>query len=199
MWTAETRDRRLYFLERGQVAIKLSKESGSEVIIRLINVGELFGELCFCSLRNQPRLDCAQTTIDSTIVEFAFDDFMVYLQENIEALKSFTFTFCERLADAERRIEILSYRGAEARLGHLLLQMAATSGMKSSKRSGGMRLTVGHDELARMAAMTRPHVTVTMGKLRNRGLVHYDRGSQLTVNVIRLTKYLTPQTTRTGK
>ncbi len=169
------------------------------MIVRLINVGELFGELCFCLERNRPRPDCAQATSDSTIVQFAFDDFMVYLQERSDMLKSFAFTSCKRLADAERRIEILSYRGAEARLGRLLLHLAATSGSKSSKRNGGTRLIVGHDELAGMAAMTRPHVTVTMGKLRNRGLVHYDRGSQLTINAIPLTKYLSQQTVTPSK
>ncbi|MEO8725025.1 MAG: Crp/Fnr family transcriptional regulator, partial [Acidobacteriaceae bacterium] len=184
LWTADSADHLLYFLERGQVAIKLSDEFGCEVIIRVIEVGEPFGELCFCSKRNQPRQNCAQATVDSAVLEFKFDDFMVHLQRNTDALKAFTFTLCERLADAERRIGVLSYRGAEARLGRLLLQLAAASNLQSSAREGEVRLTVGHDELAQMAAMTRPHVTVTMGKLRNRGLVHYDRGSQLTVNII---------------
>jgi len=40
-----------------------------------------------------------------------------------------------------------------------------------------------------MAAMTRPHVSVTMGKLRTLGLVHYGRNSQLTVDVTRLAEY----------
>lgn len=191
LWTAESTGHSLYFLERGQVVIMLNDETGCEVIIRVIKPGEPFGELCFCWERDQPRRNCAEASVDSTVVQVGFDDFMTYLQRDADALRAFTFTFCKRLADAERRIEVLSHRGAEARLGRLLLQLAAAGGMTSSTRQGEIKLLVGHDDLARMAAMTRPHVSVTMGKLRNRGLVHYDRGSQLTVDVVRLAEYVT--------
>jgi len=190
LWTSGTADHQLYFLERGQVAVMLSDEAGCEVIVRVIGPSEPFGELCFCSERDQPRGNCAQAVIDSEVLQVSFDDFMLYLQRSADALRAFTFTFCKRLADAERRIEVLSYRGAEARLGRLLLQLAAAGGRTSSTRQGEVKLAVGHDELARMAAMTRPHVSVTMGKLRDRGLVHYDRASQLTVDVMRLAAYI---------
>jgi Mn-dependent DtxR family transcriptional regulator len=52
-------------------------------------------------------------------------------------------------------------------------------------------LHVGHEELAKMAAMNRSHVTVTMGKLRKRGLVRYERNRPLVVDVPALTAYLT--------
>jgi CRP-like cAMP-binding protein len=103
------------------------------------------------------------------------------------------------LADAESRIEVLSHRRAKARLGRLLLQLAAAGGVTSSTREGEIKLPVRHDDLARMAAMTRPHVSVTMGKLRDRGLVHYDRGSQLTVDVVRLAEYVTQRKTQTSE
>ena len=199
LWTAGATDHRLYFLERGQVVIMLNDEAGCEVIVRVIGPGEPFGELCFCSERDRPRGNCARAAVDSEVLEVSFNDFMLHLQRNAEALRAFTFTFCRRLTDAERRIEILSYRGAEARLGRLLLQLAAAGGLASSTRQGETKLTVGHDELARMAAMTRPHVSVTMGKLRDRGLVHYDRSSQLTVDVTRLAEYVTGQKPQTSK
>lgn len=190
IWTTESADHSIYCLERGQIAIMVNDASGCEVIVRVIDPGEPFGELCFCSARNSPRENSARATIDSESLRIDFAEFMSYLRENPEALNAFTFTFCKRLADAERRIEILSHRGAEARLGRLLLQLASTSGLEISKKQGAVRLTVGHDQLARMAAMSRPHVSVTMGRLRDRGLVRYDRSSQLTVDVAGLAGYL---------
>jgi hypothetical protein len=41
-----------------------------------------------------------------------------------------------------------------------------------------------------MAAMNRSHVTVTMGKLRQHGLVRYERNRPLMVDVPALTAYL---------
>ena len=167
-----------------------SDEAGCEVIVRVIQPGESFGELCFCAERNRPRQNCARAVVDSDILEIAFDDFMSYLQNDADALRSFAFTFCKRLADAERRIEVLSHRGAEARLGRLLIQLCESRNLEISDPDAEIKLPIGHDELARMAAMTRPHVSVTMGKLRDRGLVHYERGRQLTVRVTRLVEYL---------
>ena len=190
LWKADNIDHNLYFLERGQVVIMLDDEAGCEVIIRVIEPDEPFGELCFCSARDQPRKNCAQASVDSLVVQIGFDDFMSYLRADGGALLAFTCTFCERLADAESRIEVLSHRGAEARLGRLLVQLATAGGRSSLNRQGELQLSVGHDNLARMAAMTRPHVSVTMGKLRKRGLVHYDRSNQLTVDVARLTEYV---------
>lgn len=190
LWTSGTPDHQLYFLERGQVVVMLSDEAGCEVIVRVIGPGEPFGELCFCSERDQPRGNCAKAAIDSEVLRVSFDDFMHCLQRSTDALKAFTFTLCKRLADAERRIEVLSYRGADARLGRLLLQLAAERGRASQTREGKIKLVIGHDELARMAAMTRPHVSVTMGKLRDHGFVHYDRSSQLTVDVPRLAEHI---------
>ena len=153
-----------------------------------------FGELCFCTERDRPRQNCAHAVVDSEILEIAFDEFMRYLQNDVnvvDVLCAFTFTFCRQLANAERRIEVLSHRGAEARLGRFLVQLAESRSLEGSHPADiETKLSVGHDELARMAAMTRPHVSVTMGKLCGRGLTHYDRGHQLTAQVTRLVKYL---------
>jgi Mn-dependent DtxR family transcriptional regulator len=50
---------------------------------------------------------------------------------------------------------------------------------------------VTHEELARLAALSRQRVTITMGKLRRRGLVQYERNRPLVVDVPALTAYLT--------
>ena len=51
-------------------------------------------------------------------------------------------------------------------------------------------LSLSHNELAKMAGMSRPHVTVTLGRLRRRGLVRYRREGPLRVDVPALMAYL---------
>ena len=101
------------------------------------------------------------------------------------------FTLCLRLTDAEHRIEVMAHRGAEQRLGRLLLRLAASPGRKGSL---GVRdtvaVSVSHNELAQLAGMSRPHVTVTMGRLRDRRLVLYEREGLVRINVTSLTEYL---------
>jgi len=114
------------------------------------------------------------------------------LQQHHEALKNLLFVFRIRLADAERRIEVLAYRGAEERLGRLLLTLASSQSKKEGDDGDATEITlpVSHEELAQMAAKSRAHTTVTMGKFRQRGVVRYKRGQPVIVDVQALAKYL---------
>jgi Mn-dependent DtxR family transcriptional regulator len=51
-------------------------------------------------------------------------------------------------------------------------------------------VSVSHKELAALAGMSRPHVTVTMGRLRRRGLVRYEREGLVHCDVASLSDYL---------
>lgn len=190
VWRPDDRANSIYFLRRGQVTVMKGDVEGHEVIVRVIEKGEPFGELCFCSAEEGKRGTGARAVVESEAVEIKLGDFMSHLQESRDALIALVFTFCVRLADAEHRVEVLAHRGAEERLGRLLLQLAASRKRASGARNGEVALPVTHDELSQMAAMSRPHVTVTMGRFRRRGLVKYERGRTLMVDVPSLKSFL---------
>jgi CRP-like cAMP-binding protein len=192
IWKPDDRSDGIFFLQSGQVAIVSSDRDGREIAFGVIKPGEPFGELCFCAPKKHfLRGTYARAVAESEVLEIKLDDFMAFLQTSRELIQAFTFTFCCRLSDCQRRVEFLAYRGAEERLGRVLLHIAATRGKLSDALEGQTVLPVSHDELAQMAAMSRPHVTVTMGKLRRRGLVQYERNKPLTVNTEALSLYLT--------
>ncbi len=192
IWKPDDRSDGIFFLQSGQVAIVSSDRDGREIAFGVIKPGEPFGELCFCAPKKHfLRGTYARAVVESEVLEIKLDDFMSFLQTSRDLLTAFTFTFCCRLSDCQRRVEFLAYRGAEERLGRVLLHIAATRGKPSEAISGQTVLPVSHDELAQMAAMSRPHVTVTMGKLRRRGLVSYERNKPLTVDTEALSIYLT--------
>lgn len=192
IWKPDDRSDGIFFLKSGQVGIVSSDREGREVVFAVVGAGEPFGELCFCAPKKHfLRETYARAAIESEVLEIKLDDFMNYLQANGDALQAFTFTFCCRLRDCHSRLEFLAYRGAEERLGRALLHLAATRGERSEQFENKIVLPVSHDELAQMAAMSRPHVTVTMGKLRKRGLVSYDRNNPLTIDAEALKAYLT--------
>lgn len=181
----------IFFLRSGQIAVKTADAKGHEVIVGVIGEGEPFGELCLCSEVRGERRTSACAVIPSEVIEISVDDFIDFLRQNHESLKDLLFTFCIRLAEAERRIEVLAYRGAEERLGRLLLSLASSQGKEDDNGdSNEVTLPVSHEELAQMAAMSRAHTTVTMGKFRKQGIVRYARGQPVTVDVPALTKFL---------
>lgn len=191
IWRPDDRADRIYFLRRGQVVVMSGDSEGNEVIMQVIGRGEPFGELCFCSQEKGLRHTTARAVVESEALEVRYSDFVSYLQKNAGALMNFTFTLCERLSEMKLRVGVLAHRGAEERLGRLLLQLAAPPGQQHAEGTNEVPLHVGHEELAKMAAMNRSHVSVTMGKLRKRGLIRYERNRPLVVDVPALTTYLT--------
>lgn len=198
LWRPEDRQDRVYFLLEGRAAVTITDLEGREVVLRVIEPGELFGELCFCG-KYKLRGSLARTTAESEVVEVLLADFMDYLQSSRGLLAGLVFTFCIRLSDAERRLEVLAHRGAEERLGRLLLHLASARDEAEPSSSGEVTLGVSHDEIAHMAAMSRPHVTLTMGSLRRRGLVRYERGRPLVVNVPLLETYFFGEPSNSNK
>ena len=178
----------VYFLRRGQVRVVANGSDGRETVLRLVKPGQLFGELCFCSGKKSFRMSSAVATVDSEILEISLNHFLSYLQDNLPTLASFVFTFCKLLSDSQHRIEVLACRGAEERLGKLLLQLATSRQTKADRQN--VALSLSHTELADMAAMSRPHVTVTIGNFRRLGLVQYGRNTPLLVNTQRLSAYV---------
>jgi CRP-like cAMP-binding protein len=190
VWQPGDRSDRIYFIKRGQVAIIASDRDGHEVVLRFVEMGEPFGELCFCGGPTAYRHTSARATTETDVFEIKLEDFMSYIQEDLYVLTAFVFTFCIRLAEAERRIEVLAYRGATERLGNLLLQLADARLKQGADRRGEVKLPLSHEELARMAAMSRQHVTLTLGKFRRLGLVRYERGRPLVIDTEALASYL---------
>jgi CRP-like cAMP-binding protein len=121
------------------------------------------------------------------------------MDENRAALDALMVTVCLRLTDAYHRIEVMAHRRAEQRLGSLLLRLA-TSRERQGRvgRRDRVTVSVSHNELAQLGGMSRPHVTVTMGRLRARGLVDTEREGVVRVDVASLTDYLArvPRTSR---
>lgn len=191
MWVPGDRADTLFFLRSGQVTIMHSDGGHGGAITRVVGEGEPFGELCVCAARGGTRGTVARAAVESEVLEVPQEDFLRFLRRDREAFLKFVVTFCIRLSEAERRNEVLAHRGAEDRLGHLLLLLATSRGTAASEEGQGKKaLEASHDELAREAALSRSHVTVTMGRFRKRGLVAYGRGRPLVVDVPALEDFL---------
>jgi CRP-like cAMP-binding protein len=192
IWRPGDRSDRLYFLKSGGVGIIAADREGRETTIGTVVVGEFFGELCFCGGATAHRRTTARTMRGSVVIETKIEDFILYMQRNAGVLQRCLFTFCIRLAHAERRVEILAMRGVEDRLGSALLHLAESSGVavNAAERAKSAKLNVTHDELARLTALSRQRVTIMMNRFRELGLVRYDRNQPLIVHTTFLAAHL---------
>ena len=191
VWQSDDAADRVFFLRRGRVAILTASPDERPVMLRTVEVDQPFGELCLCTARTRTRATTARTLVPSEAVEIKLTQFLAYLRHNPEVVDALLCTLCLRLSEAEHRVEVFAHRGAEQRLGRLLIRLG-TSGTRA-RRAGPrdtVTLSLSHNELAQMAGMTRSHVTVTMGRLRRLGLVRYRREGPLRVDLPALTEYL---------
>jgi CRP/FNR family cyclic AMP-dependent transcriptional regulator len=191
IWQAEDPGDRIYFLMRGEVAIFSGDPQARDILLQTVNAGEPFGELCFCAETGGVRNSVARTCTAVTVVEIEYDAFLRHIQTTDGVLAPLVFTLCQRLGECETRTQILAHRGAQERVGRLLLQLAAKLRRHGDKRQEKVTLRTSHVDLAKLAAMSRSHVTVTLGRFRRSHLVEYVRNRGLiVVNVPALTAYL---------
>jgi CRP/FNR family transcriptional regulator len=191
LWHADDLADRIYFLKKGRVVVMTAKPHERPVVLRTIELAQPFGELCLCTVRGGLRGTTATALVESEAIEIKLNNFLAHLRQNRESVEALMFTLCLRLTDAEHRIEVMAHRGAEQRLGRLLLRLVTSRGRKSRVGRGETpTVSVSHNELAQLAGMSRPHVTVTMGRLRRRKLVGYEREGLVRVEVASLTAYL---------
>jgi CRP/FNR family cyclic AMP-dependent transcriptional regulator len=188
LWQPDDAADRIYFLRRGRVVVMTAKPHERPVVLRTIEPDQPFGELCLCTVRTGVRGTTACALLESEAFEIKLTNFLGYLHQNRAALDALMFTLCLRLTDAEHRIEVMAHRGAEQRLGRLLLRLGTSRGRGG--RRDTVTVSVSHNELSQLAGMSRPHVTVTMGRLRRRGLVQYEREGPVRIEVASLTDYL---------
>lgn len=191
VWRPDDVADRIYFLQKGRVVVMTAMPHERQVPLHTIEPDQAFGELCLCSSRTDTRGTTAYALVESEALEIKASFFLPFLRQNGTALEALLLTVCQRLRDAHHRIEVMAHRGAEQRLGSLLLRLATSRGRKGRLgRKDTVIVSVSQNELAQLAGMSRPHVTVTMGRLRRRGLVQYEREGVVRVDVATLTDYL---------
>ncbi|MBA2305571.1 MAG: Crp/Fnr family transcriptional regulator [Acidobacteria bacterium] len=124
IWQPEFRGDRIYFLERGEVAIFTGDAQGHDLLLQVVHPPQPFGEVCLCAEGAGLRNTFARAATEVVVIEVLYDRFLQYVQATPHALMSLLCTFSLRVSDCETRTEVLAHRGAQERIGRLLLQLA---------------------------------------------------------------------------
>jgi len=176
----------IYFVRAGLVKVSVPMEDGKEVLLRIYQAGEIFGEFCLCSGTSREQ---AQTMENSEIVEISFEDLLAHLQHNRQALMQFLNSMSRRLAGAYEQIHILSFDRRMERLIRTLLRLAHDMG-ESTEQGIKIEPILTQDDLAQMIAARREVTSTLLNQLRNLRLIDYSRGGHILINQRGLEEYL---------
>jgi CRP-like cAMP-binding protein len=158
----------------GRVRISLTGPDGHELILNIIEAGQLFGEIAM--------LDGRDRTADATVLEaselLTIDrrDFLPFLARQPEVAVRLLLTLCQRMRRTTDQIEDIFLLPVTARLAKKLLEMAAMHGQKTAT---GVRIgaRLSQRELGGMLGVSRESINKHLGVWQKAGLVVLENGA----------------------
>jgi CRP/FNR family cyclic AMP-dependent transcriptional regulator len=162
---------KVYLLKAGVVKISKFSESGKEIILAMVNPGEIFGEMEL--IEKAKRGTVAEALMDSYVCIVSRDDFIQHLKRNPEMSLQITKIMGIKFKQMGQKVEDLVFRNVDQRLAGLLLSLMDEYGyFKNEKMYIRVKLT--HYDIASLIGTTRETTTACLNELKRGGLIDFD-------------------------
>ncbi len=162
---------KVYLLKAGVVKISKYAENGKEVILAMINPGEIFGEMAL--IDPTPREHVAEAVMDSYLCIVDREMFMQYLRRNPEMSMQITKIIGLKFKRLRQKVEDLVFRNVYQRLAGLLIHLTDTYGYdKGGKTYLYIKLT--HADMASLIGSTRETTTAILNEFKRENLIDFD-------------------------
>jgi CRP-like cAMP-binding protein len=167
----------LYILRKGQVAIRLSSEDGKEVILALLDRGDVFGELAL--LDDEPRSTDAVAREEVDLLSLQREDFRKFLEERPQVAMRLLSALSRLVRRVTQLVHDTTFLDARTRLVRVLLDLAENQGQPT----GGavvINQKLTQSELANLCGLTRESTNKWLRFYVREGLLSYE-GGQITL------------------
>jgi len=155
-------------LVAGRVKICQLTAEGKELILALIDPGELFGELALFD--SEARNELAETVESSTLVALPGEALTRLLERHAELSLGITRLVGFRRRRIEQRLKNLLFQPLRLRLIHLLLELAQRYG-RNTPEGVLIDIRLSQQNLAAIIGSSREGVTLGLGELVASGLL----------------------------
>ncbi len=173
----------IFFLKKGRVKLSRVSPEGKEMIIGLVNPGEVFGELSI--LDSSERNDFATTLNDSLICAISKDDFKSFLEKNPELNLKVSRLIGFKMRKYSERIEELVFKDANQRVVSFILNLAKEHGKKIGDEYF-VKPFLKHQDIAKLTACSRQTVNSILTDLREKNIINFDRRKMVIHNIEKL-------------
>lgn len=177
----------LFFLKRGRVKLTRISPDGREMIMALVNPGEIFGELSILDVED--RSDFATTIEESLICTISKDDFQKFLETNPNLNLKISKLIGFRLRRFSERIEELVFKDAHQRVISFIMSLANEHGKKIGAEYF-IKPFLKHQDIAKLTACSRQTVNSILTDLREQKLINFDRRKLIVYNIEKLSKLI---------
>jgi CRP/FNR family transcriptional regulator, cyclic AMP receptor protein len=162
----------VYLVESGRVKLAYLDESGKKLTLRIVDEGEIFGEMCLVG--ETLRRHLATAIEDSVVRHIEKKDFLKIVEEDAIGLPMLVNHFAARMKEFEETLEDLAFRDIQARLSRQLLKLSDDYGVET-KEGILIGISVTHKELADMIGSARENTTLALNRFAREGILDKSR------------------------
>lgn len=158
---------------RGRVKVCSHSEDGKELVLNLINPGEVVGEIAL--LDGADRTADAVTLAETELLVLERRDFVPFLQRHPDACMRLFAVLCERLRKTSELLEEALFLEGSSRLAKRLVHLAEVFGKPVP---GGIRIDIplSQQQLGSMVGMSRESMNKQLKQWRQDGLIRVEDG-----------------------
>lgn len=161
----------LFGVLAGTVKISMLSAEGRELVIALINSGEVFGEIALLDGRPRTADATAQTNCELFAIERR--DFLPFLRNYPDAALKIIEMLCSRLRRTTGQIQDAMFFNLPSRLAKVLLQLSASKDKTGTQR----RILITQREVGQLIGMSRESINKQLREWSKLKWVKLERGA----------------------
>ena len=163
----------LYAILEGRVGIRTVSEDGKEILLNILESGDVFGEIAL--LDGRERTAGAVTMQPTELLRVGRVEFMPFLEQHPRLCLRLMSVLCERLRWTSDIIESTIFLDIPHRLAKRLLALVKEHG---SETDTGIKINIkfSQEDLAKMLGVTRESVNKGIRSLQKEGAIIYHGG-----------------------
>lgn len=162
---------KVYMLKAGVVKISKYPEGGKEIIMGMVNPGEIFGEMALVS--DTTREYVAEAMMDSYVCIATREDFLKYLHRYPEMSMQITKIIGLKFKSLGQKVEELVFKNVYQRLALLILNLLEVYGYEKKGRYY-LYVKLTHYDVASLIGSTRETTTACLNEFKRQGLIDFD-------------------------
>ena len=175
----------LFVIKRGRVKISMDDRHGREVILRILEAGDFFGEMSL--LDGEPRSATVSSLEPCQALVLFRDQFLRFIPKHPEVVLKMLTALSRRLRKADEKISRLVFADAYEKVASVLMDIIAEKKIPLNIGTE-IPLSLTRKELADVAGLSRETLTRVIADFRKAGLVRVDGRRLVIVNPVKLTR-----------
>jgi CRP/FNR family transcriptional regulator, cyclic AMP receptor protein len=153
----------------GSVKISVASADGRDIVLNIIQQGEIFGEIAL--LDGHPRTADASAISDCELATIERREFLQFLRTQPEVMLKFVEILCARLRRTSEQVQELTFLNLPTRLAKALVRL--TGDDPSSPRK---KVTITQREISQIIGRSRESTNKQLREWEKRGWVRLERG-----------------------